>query len=87
MCCAGHAAHTGWLWTDVRTRGSHGQSMVVSPYGNILARAPRIGEFIVLQDLDMSLLPAEPYWQSDNPFLHAWYDEAASELVSSMPID
>ena len=35
--------------------GSHGNSLVIAPDGNILLKAPVFGEFAALQDLDMRL--------------------------------
>ena len=65
--------------------GSHGNSLVVAPDGNLLARAPSFGEYIVLQDLDLRLAPPEPGYMP-HAFMQLFYD-AGAKLLSSMPVD
>jgi predicted amidohydrolase len=65
--------------------GSHGNSLVVAPDGNILARAPSFGECIVLQDLDLRLASSEPSYMP-HAFMQPFYD-AGAKLLSSMPVD
>lgn len=65
--------------------GSHGNSLVAAPDGNILVRAGAYGEQLVLQDLDLRLAPPQPGYQPHS-FMEPFY-KAGMSLMSPMPID
>ena len=65
--------------------GSHGNSLVVDPSGNVLVRAPTFGEHLVLQDLDMRLTTGRGKY-TPHEFMRGWYAQGEA-LLSLMPID
>jgi predicted amidohydrolase len=65
--------------------GSHGNSLVIAPDGNLLIKAPVFGEFIVLRDLDLRKTSGVPGYQPHG-FMTPFY-AAGQQLLRSMPID
>ena len=68
-----------------RQGGSHGNSLVVGPDGNILIKAPVFGEHLVLQDLDLRKAHGSPGYLP-HAFMKAWYSEGM-KLLDNMPVD
>eukprot|EP00041_Stephanoeca_diplocostata_P000193 m.13729 g.13729 ORF g.13729 m.13729 type:complete len:354 (+) comp10195_c0_seq1:59-1120(+) len=65
--------------------GSHGNSLIVAPDGNVLIKAPVLGEHLVLQDLDLRMLQKQPGYLP-HVFMQKFYDTGVA-LLTSMPID
>ena len=59
--------------------GSHGNSLVIAPDGNLMIKAPVFGEHIVLQDLDLRKASAGPGYRP-HAFMQPMYDAGAALL-------
>ncbi len=79
----GSASRLGWQ-LDVQG-GSHGNSLVIAPDGNLIIKAPVFGEHIVLQDLDLRKASSNGRY-GPHEFMRPWY-EAGQQILSRMPID
>merc|ERR1712232_279021 len=60
--------------------GSHGNSLIIGPKGDVVAKAPMFGEWLGVADLDLARLRQGPVPYSPHGFMNDFYQQGLASL-------